>query len=410
MSSTTLLETAPKAAQLALQVAYSYQSKQTRLIHYNYSGEHHLETIPLYENACFVLALLRTKERDKISQAKEVITRLLSFEVDGDFPLYLHDYPACHSPSHSVNLAVPFQWMLKRYTSLLGDPLTSSLHALQSRILTRAQEKSLSWNAQMKYAALQNTFDPKEWHPRSPRDWGDFLICCTLTETDASKALSLWNPSLAFYTGGGLFQEKTEPAVSLLDLFLCTHFGLWSKRVQRPHPTHLHASLVFPLKVTSEYVSQSTYTADPFTHYFGDLNELHALTLRSHADIQTRRLDTGYELTLQLPSTPPSPDALELSLFLDHSPAHDIRVDSSKATTFKLEDPLTVTTDDNTLKLTFELIEGTGTFCGHIFHGNRPNQTALKGVSRFATYDWHIALRTIQRDTKATLRVTLIAL
>ena len=187
MSPDVLLETSPKVARLALEAGRSYQSKQTHLIHYNYSGEHHLETVPLYENACFALALLRTKEREKIKEAKELITRLLSFEVDGDFPLYLHDYPVCHSPSHSVNLAVPLHWMLKRYALLLGDRLTYALKALQGRILNRAQEKSLSWNAQMKYAALQNTFDPNDRHPRSPRDWGDFLICCTSQTPMPSK-------------------------------------------------------------------------------------------------------------------------------------------------------------------------------------------------------------------------------
>ena len=45
----------------------------------------------------------------------------------GDFPLYLHDYPACLSSSHSVNLAVPLHWMLKRYALLLGDRLIGTL-------------------------------------------------------------------------------------------------------------------------------------------------------------------------------------------------------------------------------------------------------------------------------------------
>lgn len=403
-----LLETNTKVIHLALSAARSYRSSQTRLIHYNYSSENHQETIPLYENICFALALLRTKEREKINEAKELITHLLSFEVDGDFPLYLHDYPTCLSPSHSVNLAVPLHWMQTRYSALLGDELTASLQALQRRILNRAQDKSLSWNAEMKYAALQGTFDPNDYHPKSPRDWADFLICCTLTDHDASKVLSHWNPSLALYTAGGLFQEKTEPAVSLLDLFLCSHFQTWSKRALTPHPTHLHAALIFPLKTTSEQTSQSTDTLDPFTHYFGDLSFLHALTLRSHAsEVKTRRLDTGFELTLSLPTTTPSPDALETSIYLNQSPAHDIRVEGVKATTFKLDESLTLITDNKTLKLTFELLEGTGTFCGHIFHGNRPNQTALKGSNRFATYDWHIALRTLTRTPLATLRVTL---
>lgn len=386
---------------LALTAARTYHSKETGFIHYNYADPTTQGTIPLYENVCFALALLRTKERDKIHAARELLTRLLPFEVDGDFPLYLHEYPACTSPSHSVNLAVPLHWMVKRYASLLQEPLASTLEALLARLLARATAKPLSWNAQMKLAALQNHFDPTAYHPRSQRDWGDYLICCTLTNTDASRVLPLWNPSLALYTGAGLWQEQTEPAVSLLDLFLCSHYGLWSKRARSPHPTHLHAALVYPLNAPTTLPEPrlTQPTQDPFTLYWGDLDALHSLTLRTPATLNG--------LTLTLPQTTPGPDALELSLYLNRSPAHTLRVAGAKATTFTLDDPLTLTTGSQTLTLTFELLEGSGTFCGHIFHGNRPNQIALKGAHRFATFDWQIALRTIQRTPTTTLRLQI---
>lgn len=463
MSGTLAVESSLNCVRLALEAARHYRSSSTGFVHFNYSKESHLETIPLYENACYALALLRTKEREKIHEAKKLLERLLPFEVNGDFPLYLHDYPACLSPSHSVNLAVPLQWIVKGYASLTGD-LASPLESLLERILERAREKTLSWNARMKYAALQNTFDPNDWHPKSPRDWGDFLTCCTLAGADASKALLVWHPTLALYTGGELWNEKTEPAVSLLDLFMCSHTNLWSGRALSPHPIHLHAALVFPLyreplglvdfdqlrlcqidppRRPSQFGNGAPrserfgcaslgpnspnltvrginapidlpdahghhYSEDPFTLYWGDLKELHSLTLRSHATHVTTAC-SGNTTThiLTLPESHPAPDALELSLFLDHSEEHDIRVDGAKATLFSLTDTLTITTRDQILKITFELIEGEGIFWGHIFHGNRPNQLALKGENRFATFDWHIALRTGRRSAKATLKMTV---
>ncbi len=85
------LEPTLPGIRLALEAAGHYRSASTGFIHFNYSKENSLETIPLYENVCFALALIRTKRRESIQEAKELLEHLLAFEVIGVFPLDLHE-------------------------------------------------------------------------------------------------------------------------------------------------------------------------------------------------------------------------------------------------------------------------------------------------------------------------------
>src|ERR1700733_5507295 len=93
-----------KMVELNLTAGRKAQSEQTGYIHLNYECEDKHDTIPLLENFCFVLALLRSRLTDHVLEGKTLLGKLLAFEVDGNFPIYLHDFPECKDRDFSLTL------------------------------------------------------------------------------------------------------------------------------------------------------------------------------------------------------------------------------------------------------------------------------------------------------------------
>src|SRR4029078_10207047 len=82
--------------ELNVRAARKRQSPQTGFVHHCYEAEEERhDTIPLFENFCFVLALLRSKKSENMIEGLELLQKLLAFEREGHFPVYLHEYPYC---------------------------------------------------------------------------------------------------------------------------------------------------------------------------------------------------------------------------------------------------------------------------------------------------------------------------
>src|SRR3569832_1741282 len=95
-----------KSLELALRAGRARQSPQTGFVHHSYENlERSAETIPVYENFCFALALFRTKTVENVLEAKNLLERLLAFQTAEWFPLFLHDYPLVKSRKLEIILS-----------------------------------------------------------------------------------------------------------------------------------------------------------------------------------------------------------------------------------------------------------------------------------------------------------------
>ena len=82
---------------IAMSAAKKRISSQTGFIHY-WRDDPYLsrqDTIPSVENFIHAYALFRTKTVEHIQEGKALLEKLLAFEVDGNFPIYLHEFPKC---------------------------------------------------------------------------------------------------------------------------------------------------------------------------------------------------------------------------------------------------------------------------------------------------------------------------
>lgn len=118
----------------ALNWARSKQSSLTKYIHWNDLGNPR-DTIPVFENLCFALTLFRTKKKEHIFEAKELIGKILSFQTDsGSLPIFLHQYPVCYDAFINVKLLFCLIPIAREFARVLDSAFLDLLSMSINRI------------------------------------------------------------------------------------------------------------------------------------------------------------------------------------------------------------------------------------------------------------------------------------
>lgn len=390
-------------------------SPQTGWIHlcYESEGSRH-DTIPLLENFSFVLALFRSRLSDDVLLGREMLEKLLAFEVEGHFPVYLHEYPHVRDRGLSIDL-LPYLLHVKReFSNVLGENLESQLRALIARIIEKAsKEEHCSYGRRAKLLAAQGKFHlaPERKIHSSPQ-LGEELIALQLqggySENDLLAITRFWHPGLMIYHGpyARELQEGFEPAPTLFDLFM-------GRAIPCDHPIYLRASLVYPLSfpVAKEQNSPYTWLSDQESkavHFFWKGSDMtHSLVVQG----ATRWQDLGdsrfaIDCILSEEGPKEGEEKSEVNCFFNYHPDHAIRIgENERGSAFSMEKKFLVQSLPLALEFHAFVLEGEGTFYGHVLRGNRHRQIALRGEKRFNSYDWQIALRTVFRKGPCTLRL-----
>jgi hypothetical protein len=405
-----------KMIELNMTAARNAQSPQTGYIHFNYELEKSQDTIPLLENFCFCLALLRSRIAEHVLEGKTLLEKLLCFEVDGNFPIYLHEFPQCKDRAFSLSLLPVFHWILKDFRTALGEPLAKRIEMLIHRIISHGYkmhtERPLSKSAEFR---LKSYFEPHAiplWTPSTPEEWAEALISYQMTPLNSllENALQKWHPQLCVFIGPQ-HHERKEPKVTLFDLFMGHYHDVYSQRALEDRRVHLMASLIQPFeeqKMNSMLLEPICHVAKPFALYWGSASQLHSLMLEAQkAECSVEKKDNVFEFTIALPSRTfqEGEEAFEVAFFMNLQPSQQIQINGANATTFQLGDTIDLLLDGLHVKLELTVTQGEGRFFGHISRANRPTQKAKN--LKFETFDWQIALRTICRSEQCLLKAKL---
>ncbi len=338
-----------KSVELALKAGRARQSPQTGFVHHSYENfERSAETIPVYENFCFALALFRTKMSENVLEGKALLEKLFAFQTATGFPVYLHEYPAAKSERLQNKLSMVAHFLLRDFSTVLGESLRTKLAAL-----VRSNEEL---------------------------DWIDHFLL------DASKMeVTFWDSQALCYSGVQK-QVRGEPEVTLIDLMMGEWGGKYSTRALADHPIHLQASLIYPRSVEIKEPAQS------WTRLFwGDGHPTHSALLEVAEE----------ESVITLPEKEVH-DEMEISYFINRVPGAVFTVGGVRATTFQLGEPVRVESGGKCFEITFSQVEGEGRFWGHIHMGNRPGQVVK---DKHEAFDWRIALRTIERTKSCRIKI-----
>lgn len=267
----------------AIHWGQSRQSPCTGFLHYSDQEELSFHQIPLVENFLFALALLRSRLSENVLEAKELLQRLLAFQIKvgeekGGFPIYIHEFPLCKDRWLSLQILPSIYWILKDFDKVLGNDLSISLTTASVELIDQMrrawQIKSPSYLCGVRVGAILmafgRLFQRSEWEQEgyellekyakikersvwhSPSAIGELLVALQMAyskkedghdEADYLSSFNQWNDFLQFIqtswyspTGsfiGGTFKEIQrgfEPQATLYDLLMGYWEGEFSSR------------------------------------------------------------------------------------------------------------------------------------------------------------------------------------
>lgn len=386
-----------RALDLALLAFRKRQSPRTRMVHFFPDDPSVHDTIPIYENFCFALALFRQKTVESVLEGKELIERLLAFQTaEGNFPVCLHEYPRAREHHLALKIAPIFIHLINHFGAVLSSSFKEKIETSLKRLLNFAKDQTLAPWAKQRLLACEGTWEA-DWTPQSASDWFEWIVSSQLVQETSHFPIP-YHPSMGLLAGHPLLQEKKEPQPQPLEYLLGEAHGM-HPRLQNDHPHQMYASLLFPLQST--LLKEDLTLAIPHgpkgkTIYWKEENELCSLSI-PEIDGSLFELSAREEVERN--------DLFEISLYLNLSPKISLLINGAQGILFHLSDQLLIRTPSREFSLCFSLVDGEGDFCGRIFRGNRPNQISAKGSSLHEAYDWRIALRTLRR--KGPCKITL---
>ena len=420
----------------AAQFGRSCQSPRTGFIHL-FMDQPGGDTIPVYENFCFALALIRQKSADGVSEGKDLLERLYAFQAPdttlwkGNFPVYLHDFPRCWNPLQALRITPLLKMLLRDFSHVLDSAFKEKTKAAINQMLLYAENQRERrpflplW--ERRYQALQGEATPSV-DRESAEAYAEELITSDLLGLSTAEFTKLIHPALGIYCGPSSEepQERFEAKPSLLE------WWAGSERYNRPHPLQLELAALpdrntkEPALWSGEIAGWTVRQKESFAMSYSNENcskpdqtlfrctwpgaHLHSLTIPTgNSTTRIEETERGAKLIFDLPEEfdVSRNDLIELSAYVNISSETEIFINGKKATVFGLSDRVEIRTPRLTAILSFDLIEGSGDFCGHISRSNRPLQTACKGEQLYDSFDWKIALRTLRRSSKALLSLQL---
>lgn len=278
-------ERAKALIEQALLAGRAFQSKQTGFIHYypHQREDEGYQAVPLYENFLFALALLRIRLVEQVNEAKNLLRTLLHYQcANGNFPVYMHEYPSSKDNLAGVVVLAPLYWILKQFGHVLGQDLRERLELAYSKLMEYginfSQRTAMPHSLGVRFAGalvgggklLQN----REWEQVGVNllfklaevkdSWGstaylaDQLVGLQMAEIDCfspgpwekfgKHLINTWQKALGVYVGPAVreLQYKFCPLPNLYDLYMSNFFGRFTERLDELAIYHLQGALIQP--------------------------------------------------------------------------------------------------------------------------------------------------------------------
>jgi hypothetical protein len=369
----------------------SCQSARTGFVHLfdNIPGG---DVIPLYENFSFAAALFREKTVEGVLEGKGLLERLFAFQTrEGNFPLFLHDYPRAWSSTQPLRIAPILIFLLREFKEVLAEDFQEKVRVVLACMIAFASHQSYDPLWERRYQALLGCASDLPRKISSSHELSQELITAQLLGHSDSFARELIHPIFNVYVGPFLqeTQQGREPKAASLEL----------ATESLPLPQSFHHD--------GWEMRQSDTDALTYSSHLGlrwiwkGSGMLHSLVLHSPGEI--RETEDGILVMFDLPELleMPRSDLFEMAFFCNLSPETEMWVEGKKATLFSLGQSVSIQTPEKEIRFCFELVEGEGQFLGHLYRGNRPGQTLKEA------YDWKISLRTIARTKPVRVRLLL---
>lgn len=404
----TELKRQTKAIDLAFHAARKRQSPRTGFVHFFPMDETVSDTIPIFENFCFVLALFRQKTAETVLEGKELMDRLLDFQApNGNFPIYLHEYPRTWDKLMPLKIAPVLVQILRHFGSVLNSETKEKIEKVLSKALKFMEGHILAPLWQHRYLRLLGK--PTAFTPATAEEWFETIVSDQLSQEPVFTKNIPYNSKLQVFTGDLGLQEKGEPRAVVVE-WLCAESEGYLMRLLRDHPHQIYAALLFPL-ASEKTEDPSTVLAELKNGGMRILwggSSLHSLVIPSGKIVHKEEKEAILDFDLDQTPEWGREDLFEILAFCDLSSETNILIEGQRGTVFSLGQKILIHTPFLQIELLFTLIEGTADFCGQISRANRPNQIACQKNLLYEVFDWQIGLRTLRRSASCKVRLKLI--
>lgn len=375
--------------------------------------------VPIFENLCYALALVRSRQKEHAIVAQKLLKRLLIFHTKKGFPLYLHDFPHVRDSNLHHKVAFVLRLFVEEHEIALGE----RLHHRLKKHLERYKELLIET-------------------PFRSKDLGDDFCFLSKDELEAAleKYALFWHPDLGCYVGplDHEYYSKNTPNLSLFDYWMASYYKAYPQRFSEKALLQLQASLIPYLENTSQaqYGSYESCRGTesyqivntPFSslffykkwigisfdqpfkglhlmRYLWKMDErlYHIVCQSYHLQMESVLEEAKLTMIYTYPENKGDVES-ELEFFMTKYPKLSWNINDQKANTFKFGDTLEfLTPEGSKIEFRFSLEEGEGQFLGHITFGNRPSQLE-KG---FEAHDIRLFLRTLRRSGPVKVKVEM---
>lgn len=246
----------------ALEYARSRQSSLTTMVHLSHLSPNSWETIPIFENLCFVLALFRSHVMANTLEGRQLLEKILAFQISsgehaGLFPRYIHEYPRVQRKGYLISIALALYLVQCHHSQVLHVELERALSEAISRLMKALQEKTWMDSISLLLRVMQGELVDREsllaLRPTSIRECIYLLhitqILFVREDPNATEMFhhltSYWSKEMKAYIGPleKEWYENGEEPISLFHYFM--HAITDAKREIAPGLVHLHASLLY---------------------------------------------------------------------------------------------------------------------------------------------------------------------
>lgn len=391
METSTGFKKTAVALDLALAACRFRQSPKTKFLHY-FPSSLDKETIPIYENLCFSLALLRQKNAEDVLEGKELLLRLLPFQTpSGNFPVFLHDYPNAFDRLLPLKLAPLFVHIINKYGNWLGVQALKNVQKTLKSLLECARQNGLEkpypplWEARLLALEGQKVGETPPISLVTADDWFEWIVTSQLIDSSKRAFPIPYSSVLEMFLGEKEEREEGMAASYAIEWILSEQTGFLRKRPLH-HPELIYTAALFPF--STSLTNEVHPLLLPRQIVWKSQEAIHSLSASKGA-IQNGEI--LFELEGEMEEG--REDLFEAAIFLTDRPDTKIYVKGKRATVFRMGEPLTIQTPTLEINLVFELASGKGDFLGHLSKANRPAEKSKTGP-----FDWQMGIRTLRRE------------
>jgi|GEM_PF-4954092 len=398
--------------------------------------------IPFYENLLFCLALFRTKESDNISEARNLLIKLLSYQnlnpdssSRGNFPCYLHEFPFLSDPYCAIKALAPLNWIVSKFFSSLPDFLGGKLKeaiaaatAYADRVVEQKEQVPpwVLFRLGRKQPTMTNL---------SPINLSHSLIYSCQADQEIPDSLKdlleiTWHPSLGCYVGPSYDVEFFEgsPRPTYYDCFLNYLSGTQLRELQR-NSIDLVKNALIPVSMTT-FEPKTEFSCPKWKIFKGknwgltvpidpdSMKSCQPICFMTANDviewyfpsnttlIAADCTSSSAKLELEVEPKDEQEEVCGFDIFVANAKETSITVKGQKATIFNEKDPICIHQEKASFSFSFQKLTGEGVFFGHIEYTNRPQETVKE---KYATYAKHLFLRHVKGAGKTRLSISFEA-